>query len=240
MKCLIGMDVKSMRYGIPASLGPNSASLRHLFPPAVLHDAHRILELPTVPPVDDLVKAGLSMLQAGAIYAPGPRPPSAEGASSEGVPFCETTQVKGTCGDEGSSAHDAAYARGNGCAHTRCVACNAQHVSAGYARHLESMIKPIVTVLERETVHGPEDESRAEVGDNAELGQRGSDERPGASNARTCEYDKAQRVKVASCLSAMTKIREEQLFFSEAVEQPHLQVRPIYVAMNFVITYYVN
>lgn len=189
-------------------------------------DGHRILELPEVPPLDNLVRAGLSMLRAGAVYAPGPRTLSAEGVCSEGVPLSGTVQAKCPRTVEGSSADHAACALaiGNDCAHTRCVACNAQHVSAGYTRHLESMVESVVTIDERETALGPEEESCADIGVDADPGKRETDERSGAPDAPTSEYEKAQRAKVASCLSAMTKIRQEGRFFSKAVEQPHLQV----------------
>lgn len=188
------------------------------------YNGHRILELPEVPPVDNIVRAGLSMLRAGAIYAPRPRTLSAEGVCSAGVPISGTVQAKGSCTDEGSSADHAACALGNDCALTQCIACKAQHVSAGYARHLESMLEPMVTADEQETVLGSQEGSRADIGVDAEPGQRETDERPDAPHTPTCEYEKTQRVKVASCLSAMTKIRQEERCFSKAVEQPHLQV----------------
>lgn len=200
------------------------------------YDGHRILELPEVPPVDDLVRAGLSMLRTGAVYAPGPRTLSAEGVCSEGVPLSGTAHAECSCTDEGSSGDHAACALKNDCAPTRCVACNAQHVSAGYARHLESMLEPMVTINEGETALGSQKESRADIGVDAEAEQREADERVEAPDAPTCEFEKTQRVKVASCLSAMTKIRQEGIFFSKAVEQPHLQVGIIYTATDFVRT----
>lgn len=190
------------------------------------HDGHRILELPEVPPLENLVRAGLSMLRAGAVYAPRPRTSSAEGVCSEWVPFSGTAQAKGPCTVEGSSTDHAACAPkiGNDCALTRCVACNAQHVSAGYARHLDSMVEAMATIDERETALGSQEEGCADIGVDAEPRKRETDERPSAPHAPTIVYEKAQRAKVASCLSAMTKIRQEGRFFSKAVEQPHLQV----------------
>lgn len=168
------------------------------------------------------------MLRGGAIYAPGPRALSAKGVCSEGVPFGGTTEAKCPCTDEGSSGDRTACGLRHDCAVTLCVACNARQLSAAYARHLESPVEAIVTTDEGETTLGSQEESQEEgrddIGGNAEAGQRGTNERRDAPDAPTCEYEKAQRVKVASCLSAMTNILQEERFFSKAVEQPHLQV----------------
>lgn len=48
---------------------------------------------------------------------------------------------------------------------------------------------------------------------------------PSDPDAGTVDREKAQRTKVASCLSAMNGLRMEAGMFSESLEQAHFQVR---------------
>lgn len=204
-----------------AYLARMSDSLRTLYTPP------RVLELPPQAPsaTSDLVAIGLSLLRAGAIYAPDP---PVSHAGERGDPFCGGMAPRSaspeTEAERVAAAAAACTPAGGGCCapSSKCVACQARSAAAEYcARHGGAT--------------GSEGEGTAEEGDEpaAVARQQSGAVAATAESAKVGvrkeggepDREKALRAKVASCLSALKSARREQEAFSEELEQAHIQVR---------------
>lgn len=182
-----------------------------------------------MPPIGNLVSIGLSMVRAGAILTPGSQPPCTEAALSEGAPFCGTPQVVSSCGHEESPLGCApCLSHENADGHLPCVACQARGAAAGYARQLRAELEAGVEGDDNSAGCGCRGEGQADSDSLTEPDKRDSDVSADRKSVLTPYHEKAQRAKVASCLSAMNKIRENKDLFPEDLEQPHFQVqRPV-------------
>lgn len=165
-----------------------------------LYTPPRVLELPVQAPssVGDLVSIGSRLLRTGAVYAP--EPPAFHGLG-------QREELQG-------GGREPLRQGGS------CVVCEARSVASGYyyAQQQQEECGSAVAAASGESVAGSEDEDRAA----AVAGKR---QQGATAAAGEVDREKAQRARVASCLSALQGCREELESFSEEFEQAHMQVR---------------
>ncbi|CAM9122880.1 unnamed protein product [Ascophyllum nodosum] len=184
-----------------AIVGQMSEALRSVYSPP------RILELPCVLPVSDLARIGLSMLRAGAIYAPGAGRPSENATWAKESPVSGTTQGV-DCGAGASLTISPTNDTDWDADTPLCMACEARNALADYPRRMQE-------ASENLKIH---------IGDAA-ASNRGSTStgRSSTQSHGKPDHEKLRRARVASCLDMTTTLRSETEGFSEVIEQPHLQ-----------------
>ena len=198
-----------------------SDSLRALYTPP------RVLELPPQAPsaTGDLVTIGLSLLRAGAIYAPDP---PVFRAGEKGAPFCDGMAPNSASSPAAGEGYDSPAPSGES------VADQARSAVAGYyARHgggagsedggatadgaeLAAAAQQQQQQQQRQQQQGQEGGRAEAAADDAAIGGGGEETKP--------DREKVLRARVAACLSALKSAREEQEAFSEELQQAHIQV----------------